>query len=118
LDSENDMSPTGSDLSDAVDRILAGDTPVGDLLKQMRAKMERVDHDFHEAATTHQMADIHLMRLCQILATGHPEEEAAEEIIQIWRSVAKQGLDKPDIGQPYSEGAKLVGAHAGAMLPH
>lgn len=90
---DDDMAPTDSELVDAVDRIMAGGAPVSYLLKQMRTKMERVDHNFHNAATTHQMADLHLMRLCQILAKGHPEEDAAEEIIQLWRSVAKQGLD-------------------------
>jgi hypothetical protein len=94
MDGDNDMSPTEFELSDAIDRILAGETPVSDLLKHMRTKMERVDHEFHRPATTHQMADLHLMRLCQILAKGHPEEVAAEEIIQLWRSVAKEGLDQ------------------------
>jgi hypothetical protein len=90
---DDDMAPTNSELVDAVDRIMAGGAPVSYLLKQMRMKMERVNHDFHNSATTHQMADLHLMRLCQILAKGHPEEDAAEEIIQLWRSVSKQGLD-------------------------
>jgi hypothetical protein len=94
MNSDDDMDPTDSDLVGAVDRIMSGASPVSYLLKQMRTKMERVDQNFHHAATTHQMADLHLMRLCQILAKGHPEEDAAEEIIQLWRSVAKQGLDE------------------------
>ena len=90
---DDDMSPTDSELTDSVDRIIGGGTPVSQLLKQMRSKMQRVDREFHKDATTHQMADMHLMRLCQILAKGHPEEDAAEEIIQLWRTVAKQGFE-------------------------
>jgi hypothetical protein len=90
---DDDMTPTDLELTDAVDRIMAGAAPVSSLLRQMKSKMERVDREFHQDATTHRMADIHLMRLCQILAKGHPEEDAAEEIIQLWRTVARQGFD-------------------------